>query len=690
MDKNITRNFCQESENMNNSRKLALIQDEQWLQDYEDQIIDRWNRYHVAMEEIRSTHGSLQKFSRAHEFFGIHFDNERKGWWYREWAPAAYQLFFMGDFNDWNRRSHPMTRDQWGNWEIFLPWQDYRDRFLHGSKVKVHVINALGNHDRIPVYIRKTIQDETTRDFSGQLWFESDFKWTDDDFTPQISRRQPFIYECHVGMAQEKPGVGTYREFEENTLPRIKKAGYNTIQLMAVMEHPYYGSFGYHVSNFFAPSSRFGPPQDLKSLVNRAHEMGIAVVMDIVHSHAVKNINEGINLFDGTEFQYFHAGDRGNHSAWDSKVFDYAKMEVRRFLLSNLRYWMEEFHFDGFRFDGVTSMMYTHHGLSMDFGPVELYFDDRVDLDGITYLQLANHLVHTINPQAITIAEDVSGMPGLARKIEEGGIGFDFRMAMGVPDYWIKTLKHRRDEEWDLYELWHQLTNRPEHERSIAYAESHDQALVGDKSLAFWLMDKEMYYSMSTLQQNLVIDRGIALHKLIRMITFSLGGEGYLNFMGNEFGHPEWVDFPREGNNWSYAYARRQWSLADDPLLRYHHLGAWDRAMLQLGEKFEVLAAPPGIELHLNPETRIIAYERAGLIFVFSFHPDHSYTDYPILVPWHGKYEIILDSDSNAFGGFDRQDHSIPHFTDENQCIHLYLPSRTMVVLREVKPETVD
>lgn len=668
---------------MSDSNKLSLLQDEEWLSDYKDHFIDRLDRYGKALREIEILSGSILDFAKAHEIYGIHFDPHRHGWVYREWAPAAHRLSFFGDFNNWNRHSHPMTRDAWGNWETFLPYREYKDRFVHESKVKVHVVSDKGSQDRIPVYIRKTIQDETTKDFAGQLWFPDEFSWSDQLFTPQESLHQPLIYECHVGMAQEKFGVGTFKEFEENTLPRIQKAGYNTIQLMAVMEHPYYGSFGYHVSSFFAPSSRFGTPEDLKSLINRAHEMGIAVVMDIVHSHAVKNINEGINEFDGTEFQYFHAGDRGNHIAWDSKVFDYGKIEVRRFLLSNLRYWMEEFHFDGFRFDGVTSMMYTHHGLSMDFGPIELYFDDRVDLDAITYLQLANTLIHKINPHAISIAEDVSGMPGLARKIEEGGIGFDFRMAMGVPDYWIKTLKHKSDEEWDLYELWHQLTNRPAHERSIAYAESHDQALVGDKSLAFWLMDKEMYYSMSTLQQNLVIDRGIALHKLIRMITFSLGGEGYLNFMGNEFGHPEWVDFPREGNNWSYQHARRQWSLMDDPLLRYAHLAAWDRAMLNLGNQYKVLAAPPGQELHLSPENRIIAFERAGLIFVFSYHPDRSFTDFPILVPQAGKYQIVLDSDASEFGGFDRQDHSVEHFTDENQCIHLYIPSRTMLVLKK-------
>ncbi|WP_373400813.1 alpha-amylase family glycosyl hydrolase [Algoriphagus halophilus] len=664
-------------------RPPNLVIDEPWLEKYSDKISLRWSKYQSAIQEIENFCGDILEYGSNHQFYGIHFESWRNGWVYREWAPAAEALYFFGDFNNWDRQSHPMKKNPRGDWEIFLPFDQYKGTFVHGSKVKVHVIGANGALDRIPVYITRVIQNEETHDFAGQVWFDSPFPWADQDFSLAESRKQPLIYECHVGMAQEKLGVGTYLEFEQNILPRIKSAGYNTIQLMAVMEHPYYGSFGYHVSNFFAPTSRFGTPEELKSLINTAHKLGIAVVMDIVHSHAVKNVNEGINEFDGSDHQYFHAGPKGYHEGWDSKVFNYSKREVQQFLLSNIRYWIEEFHMDGFRFDGVTSIMYLHHGLFMDFDNIDLYFDSNVDDDAILYLQLANTLIHKLKPQSISIAEDVSGMPGLSRKIEDGGIGFDFRMAMGIPDYWIKTLKHKQDEEWDMFELWHQLSNRPIKEKSIAYAESHDQALVGDKSLAFWLMDKEMYFSMSLLQQNLVVDRGIALHKLIRMITLSLGGEGYLTFIGNEFGHPEWVDFPREGNNWSYQYARRQWSLADDPLLRYGQLAAWDKSMIQLAKDFQILASQHAQQLHLDPDKKILAYERAGLIFVFSFHPTESFSGFAIQVPWPGSYQLILDSDEKEFGGFERLDTSTTFLTNENQCVLLYIPNRTMMVLKQ-------
>lgn len=670
---------------MNSSKSIALIADNPWLEAYASEIENRKNRFIEALQSIESKYGSILEFARIHEYYGFHFDDLRKGWVYREWAPGAKSLFLFGDFNGWNRNSHPLKRNYRGDWEIFLPLAIYKEALVHGGRIKVHVISEKHTLDRIPACIRRVIQDEETLDFTGQIWEPKEsFQWTDHGFDPSKNISQPLIYECHVGMAQEKEGIGTFREFAENILPRIAEGGYNTIQMMAVMEHPYYGSFGYHVSNFFAPSSRFGTPEDLKYLINEAHNLGISVIMDLVHSHAVKNVLEGLNEFDGSDHQYFHPGDRGYHEGWDSKLFDYGKPQVQQFLLSNIRYWLEEFHFDGFRWDGVTSIIYLHHGHE-SFDHLDKYFKSGVDEEAITYLQLANHLIHQFSNQAISIAEEVSGMPGLCRPINEGGIGFDFRLAMGIPDFWIKTLKHKQDEEWDMFELWHELSNRPAKEKSIAYAESHDQALVGDKSIAFWLMDKEMYFSMSKLQENLVVDRGIALHKMIRMITISLGGEGYLNFIGNEFGHPEWVDFPRAGNDWSYKYARRQWSLVDDGLLRYQELNSWDQAMIALVNKFKVCSSEPARQLFLDPDKKVLAYERAGLVFVFNFHPLDSFFGFQLPMHKHGKYSLILNSDGKAFGGFERLDPKAEYFTNPQQLMSIYLPNRTVLVFKDTE-----
>ncbi|MGZ8558010.1 MAG: alpha amylase C-terminal domain-containing protein [Chitinophagaceae bacterium] len=667
---------------MNQTEKPAIIKEDPWLDPYAHDVEARYERYKKSRKEIEGVAGSLLNFAKAHYYYGINFDAQRNGWTYIEWAPNARHLYLTGDFNEWNRTSHKLERNIHDDWEIFLPYEEYKDSFVHGSKIKVHIQAANGAIDRIPAYIRKVIQDTSTHDFSGQLWFPEKFEWTDSQFNLEKNIQQPIIYECHVGMAQEYEGVGTYREFADNILPRIKDGGYNAIQMMAVMEHPYYGSFGYHVSNFFAPSSRFGTPEDLKYLVNKAHSMGITMIMDIVHSHAVKNQAEGLNEFDGTDSQYFHAGPRGYHEGWDSKLFDYGKWEVKKFLLSNTRYWLEEFHFDGYRFDGVTSMLYFHHGHT-SFDHYDKYFKEGVDWDAVTYLQLANEVIHEFKKNSISIAEDVSGMPGLCRTPQEGGVGFDFRLGMGIPDYWIKTLKEKTDEQWDIHEMWGVLSNRRYKEKTIAYAESHDQALVGDKTIAFWLMDKEMYFKMHVDDPNLVIDRGIALHKMIRLFTISLGGEGYLNFIGNEFGHPEWVDFPREGNNWSHYYARRQWSLVDRGDLKYKWLADWDKAMIRCIKENKILAAADAKQLNMDIENKVIIFEKNNLVFVFNFSPGNSLFGYKFWVPEKGDYRIVLNSDKKEFGGFERVDDSINYPADENQQVSIYLTNRTALVLKK-------
>lgn len=208
-------------------------------------------------------------------------------------------------------------------------------------------------------------------------------------------------------MASEKPEIGTYRNFKENILPHIKDLGYNAVQLMAIMEHSYYASFGYQVTNFFAPSSKYGTPEELKDMIDTAHEMGILVFLDVIHSHASKNTEDGLNQFDGTDHCYFHEGGKGYHDLWDSRLFNFSNYEVLRFLLSNLRYWAEEFRFDGFRFDGITSLLYLHHGIGKTPMSYQEYFNDEVDKEAVTYLTLANDLLRQINPNIITIAEDV-------------------------------------------------------------------------------------------------------------------------------------------------------------------------------------------------------------------------------------------------------------------------------------------
>ena len=668
--------------------KLHIVRNDPWLAPYAGAIE---GRHQDAIKRERALIGgsanSLRDFANAHQYFGLHRQDDGS-WVFREWAPNATQIFLIGDFSGWQEQvRYELKPIGGGVWEIVLP----ADAMSHGQYYKMKVYWPGGQGERMPAYAQRVVQDSVTHLFSAQVWEPAEqYQWEVEKFKPDT--RPLRIYECHIGMAQEKEDVGTYDEFRENILPRIAADGYNAIQIMAIQEHPYYGSFGYHVSSFFAASSRFGTPEQLKRLIDEAHRLGVAVIMDIVHSHAVKNEVEGLGRLDGSHDLYFYPDGRREHPAWDSLCFDYGKTEVLHFLLSNCKYWLEEYHFDGFRFDGVTSMLYWNHGLGQDFGGYGDYYNGNQNTDAIVYLTLANKLIHQINPSAITIAEEMSGMPGLALPFKDGGIGFDYRMAMGIPDYWIKTLKERKDEDWHPTSIFWELTNRRADEKTISYVESHDQALVGDKTVIFRLIDDQMYWHMMRNDDNMAVARGIALHKMIRLVTASTINGGYLNFMGNEFGHPEWIDFPREGNGWSYKYARRQWSLVDSPDLKYAWLNDFDNAMISLISGVYNFQALPVHKLWEKDDDQVLAYGRGDLVFVFNFSPTDSYSDYGILTP-PGEYQVVLDTDNPQFGGYGNVDSSVRHLTMPDPLytphgvawLKLYLPARSTQVFRLVR-----
>jgi 1,4-alpha-glucan branching enzyme len=666
---------------------LRLIKNDSWLEPYRQAIEGRYNYFlHKEKELTQGGKISLSDFASGYLYFGLHPDKD--GWVFREWAPNADRIYLVGDFNHWNEtEEYKLHRMENGVWEIKLP----PEALHHNDLYKLRVHWATGEGERIPAWARRVVQDHQTHIFSAQVWNpEKPYSFKIKSFKPNTSPL--LIYECHIGMATNEEKVGSYTEFEENILPRIKADGYNAIQIMAIQEHPYYGSFGYHVSSFFAASSRFGTPDELKKLIDTAHSMGIAVIMDIVHSHAVKNEVEGLGRFDGSIYQYFHGDHRREHPAWDSLCFDYGKNEVLHFLLSNCKFWLEEYKFDGFRFDGVTSMLYYSHGLGENFTNYGDYYNGNQDSDAIGYLTLANQLIHTVNKKAITIAEEVSGMPGLAIPVKDGGYGFDYRMAMNIPDYWIKIIKEKQDQDWPVSGIWWETTNRRADEKTISYVESHDQALVGDKTVIFRLIDAAMYWHMAINDQNMTVDRGIALHKMIRLVTASTINGGYLNFMGNEFGHPEWIDFPRQENGWSYKYARRQWHLVDSPDLKYQYLGNFDKALIRLIGEMKQFHTAPLYKVWDNDRDQVLAFRRNDLVFVFNFNPVKSFTGYGFLVP-PGKYKVVLNSDDPSFGGFGLTDDSIEHLTvhdplyekEEKEWLKLYLPARTAYVLRSGK-----
>ena len=632
-------------------RKLKIYEIDPLLDDFKDHLEYRYQRYQEQLEAIEQNEGSLVDFASGYERMG--FVEEGDHIVYREWAPAARAVQLIGDFNDWNGWN--LERESFGTWKISIPKgaDDERGPISHGSRVKVRIQTPQGNWvDRIPAWITYATVDANSfgAAYDGVYWSpprSERHKWLHKRPKVPAALR---IYEAHVGMSGQEPRVSTYREFADAVLPRIKNSNYNAVQLMAIQEHSYYASFGYHVTNAFAVSSRSGNPEDLKYLIDTAHGMGIVVIMDLVHSHASNNTSDGLNGFDfgqKEEDNYFLLGEAGYHQLWDSRLFNYKNWEVLRYLLSNVKWWLEEYRFDGFRFDGVTSMLYHHHGINTSFsGTYGEYFGLATNVDAVVYLMLANKLIHDIvDSGGISVAEDVSGMPTLCRKVEEGGVGFDYRLAMGVPDKWIELIKHVPLKEWRMGELVSVLCNRRYSEKTIAYSESHDQSIVGDQTIAFRLMGAEMYTGMSALEEATpVIERGIALHKMIRAITMAIGGESWLNFMGNEFGHPEWIDFPREGNGWSYDKCRRQWDLADRGDLRYKFMNSYDRALMNLEQRFQFLSSKE-MMVKEDEGARIIIAERGELKFCFNFGEEETH------LPGMRPGRCVLDSDATNFGG---------------------------------------
>lgn len=646
---------------------LGIVDCDPMLAEHAEHLKYRFAQYQRTRDAIEAAEGSLAHFAKGYEVFGLVRDGESVV--YREWAPAAKAVHLIGDFNGWSWDT-PLERGEFGVWSVRLPDGAHGRTVPHGSRVKVRLTLHDGAAvDRIPAWIRRATVPwgQMGAKFDGVHWdppAHERHQWQH-----ERPRRPPSlrIYEAHVGMSSEEPKVASYTEFQEVVLPRVKAAGYTAIQLMAVQEHAYYASFGYHVTNPFAVASRSGTPEELKALIDAAHGLGLVVLLDVVHSHISSNADDGLAGFDVGQSAtdgYFNTGEAGYHRQWDSRLFNYANWEVLRYLLSNLRWWLEEYRFDGFRFDGVTSMLYHHHGIATSFsGGYADYFSPSTNVDAIVYLMLANEMVHELLPSAVTVAEDVSGMPALCRPVTEGGIGFDFRLAMGLPDVWVRLLKHTRDEHWRMSELVGTLCNRRYTEKSVAYAESHDQALVGDQTIAWRLMGAEMYSGMSSLQPpSPAIERGVALHKMIRAVTMAIGGDAWLGFMGNEFGHPEWIDFPREGNGWSHDYARRQWSLASSEHLRYRDLLAFEAALHAADDKHGFLTSAHQIA-HADDERQVIVAERGPLVWVFNFSPTEDYEGLKVGAGEGGKYHIVLDSDEQRFGGRGRLGHGVDHFT---------------------------
>ena len=600
--------------------------------------LDRYNerRWRLAGD------GSLSEFANGYHYFGFHRTDE--GWAFREWLPGADAVWLTGDFNNWQRYACPLIPIGNGVWEVRLRGQD---ALKHGQMVKLIVGRQGASFERVPAYIHRCVKDHIGGALCGEIWMPGQpFQWTDGDFFRFKRPRSPMIYEAHVGMAQEHGRVGSFREFADETLGWVQYAGYNTVLLMAVQEDPDYASMGRRVANFFAPSHRFGTPEDLKYLVNKAHELDISVLMEVCCCWASPNVGEGLSQQDGTDWQYFLTGPRGWHPKHGTRLFDYGRDDVLHFLLSNLKYWMEEYHFDGFRFDGVTSMLYENHGMSA-FDRPDAYFSMNTNVDARIFLMLANELIHGFNDKAMTIAEEDSGFPGMCLPLEYGGVGFDYRQDEGVQALWAALIRDQRQQDWDMSRLWATLTAGRPGEMRLCSPEPRERSLMAR------MAGEALETGMGKEDKDPEVDRAADMQKAIRLLTCALSGNGFLTFMGNEFGHPDRVDFPRAENRFSGLNARRRWSLVNDWSLKYEWLANFDRAMTFLFNRFAIHCAGDPERLLIDDEKKLIAFSRGGMLFVFNLHPTQD-ARRVFINAGSGAYRAALTTDEWPFGGRER------------------------------------
>ncbi|KAK7287576.1 hypothetical protein RIF29_00857 [Crotalaria pallida] len=518
----------------------------------------------------------------------------------------------------------------------------------HGSKYRVYFNTPNGPLERVPAwatYVQPAVDGTQAYAIHWEPPPEHVYKWK--NTSPKVPKSLR-IYEAHVGISGSEPKISSFNEFTDKVLPHIMETGYNAIQLIGVVEHKDYFTVGYRVTNFYAVSSRYGTPDDFKRLVDEAHGLGLLVFLEIVHSYAAADENVGLSMFDGSNDCYFHSGKRGQHKFWGTRMFKYGDPDVLHFLLSNLNWWIVEYQVDGFQFHSLSSMIYTHNGFASFTGDLEEYCNQYVDKDALLYLILANEILHALYPNIITIAEDATFYPGLCEPTSQGGLGFDYYVNLSVSEMWSTFLESVPDNEWSMTKIVNTLvSDRAYADKMLMYAENHNQSISGRRSFAeilFGEIDEHSHHYKESLV------RGSSLHKMIRLITLTIGGRAYLNFMGNEFGHPKRVEFPTSSNNFSYSLANRQWDLlAKEGLNR--DLFSFDKDMMKLDENARVLSRRFPYLHHVNDSSMVISYIRGPLLFIFNFHPTDSYDNYSIGVEEAGEYQVILNTDEIKYGG---------------------------------------
>ena len=574
---------------------------------------------------------------RAWQRFGAHrmTIGHETGVHFAVWAPNAQRVSVIGDFNRWDGRTHAMRRlIPSGVWEIFIP--DLADGTPYKYEVRTNAGHLLQKADP---YAR---QFEVPPNSASVIWSDGAYRWGDSDW---LQDRESFggwhdrpmsIYEVHLGSWRRVPEESyrplTYRELATTMVPYVREMGYTHIELMPVLEHPFTGSWGYQVIGFFAPTSRFGTPDDFRYFVDECHRHGLGVILDWVPGHFPKD-EHGLAHFDGTAL-YEHADPRqGEHREWGTLVFNYGRNEVRSFLFSSALFWLEEFHLDGLRVDAVASMLYLDY--SRNEGEwIPNQFGGRENLEAVAFVQQLNTVTHGRAPGTITIAEESTSWPAVSRPVYVGGLGFSYKWNMGwmhdILEYIHENPVHRRWHHGKItFSMLYAFTE------NFILPFSHDEVVHGKGSM----LDKmpgDLWQKYATLRA---------------LYGYMYGHPGKkLLFMGSEFG--QWRE-------WNYD-SSLDWHLLENPM--HESLRRWVQDLNHTYQREPSLhevdfegAGFRWIDCNDNENSVVSLVRRARnpqdfTVVVANFTPVPR-PDYRVGVPEAGWYRELLNSDSERYGG---------------------------------------
>jgi 1,4-alpha-glucan branching enzyme len=568
------------------------------------------------------THHESYRMLGAHLF--------REGVRFAVWAPNAAEVTVIGDFNEWDREAHPMQHRDGGVWELFIPG------LARGTHYK-YCVTAKdgGQQEKADPY---AFFSETTPRTASIAWPLFDHVWNDAAWMESrahhnVLREPVSVYEVHLESWMRKPtGESlTYRELANQLVPYARELGYTHLELLPVMEHPFSGSWGYQVTGFFAPTSRFGTPDDFRYFVDQCHQAGLGVILDWVPGHFPRDAH-GLWRFDGTAL-YEHADPRqGEHREWGTLIFNYGRNEVRNFLLSNALYWLREFHIDGLRVDAVASMLYLDYARKPGEWIPNKY-GGRENLEAIDFLKRFNELVHQ-EPGAISIAEESTAWPGVSRPVYAGGLGFTMKWNMGwmhdMFEYFAKDAVFRKyHQQLITFSMLYAFTE------NFMLPVSHDEVVYLKRSLIYKMPGDEWQRFANT--------------RAFLAYMFAHPGKKLL-FMGTEFG---------QTSEWNHD-AQLEWSLLQYPL--HFKLQTMVRELNWMYRRepalFEVDDSHSGFEwIDLqDAESSVITFIRFAqdrnnlIVFACNFTPVPR-DGYRVGVPCGGLYREIFNTDSELFGG---------------------------------------